>query len=474
MADSSSEARDFIRKLSGFSVGPVVNGLLGLVSVPLITWLIDPEALGRASMYGTATGIIGTVLYLGLDNSYFRYFQEDEHRSLFGHSIALPLLLSVVFAVAILFAAGPVSRLLFGETDIVAAAVVAIAVPVMVLFRFSAAAMRAHELGLKFSLSRILEKIAMLAFLLVFALAIERSYRAVVIATAGAMLVATVVQLWWSRAAWSLSFSFDRALLRKLLKFGLPVVPAAALGWVFSSIDKVSLRALSTFQELGIFAGATRVAGMLTIVSTAFGSFWPPVAYRWWASQDSDHRFRAVSRYTSAGIAAVFAALIVARPLIMLLLPGSYDAAERLIPFLFLVPSMTIVSTVTVMGVFFHKRSHYHIWVSLGAAILNTIGNLLLIPRMGALGAAVSTGVSYIGFFWLRTLLSYRHWKVLEMAVHVKNTILMLAIAFTVFLQPVASTIVGGTIFVVIILLNGRDLIQLSRTVLRGLRKQTL
>ena len=32
----------------------------------------------------------------------------------------------------------------------------------------------------------------------------------------------------------------------------------------------------------------------------------------------------------------------------------------------------------------------------------------------------------------------------------------------------------GGTIFVVIILLNGRDLIQLSRTVLRGLRKQTL
>ena len=58
------------------------------------------------------------------------------------------------------------------------------------------------------------------------------------------------------------------------------------------------------------------------------------------------------------------------------------------------------------------KKSKMQIAVSAGACLANIIGNILLVPYLGCKGAAISTGIAYIVFFTLRTVLSNRYFYV--------------------------------------------------------------
>ena len=58
------------------------------------------------------------------------------------------------------------------------------------------------------------------------------------------------------------------------------------------------------------------------------------------------------------------------------------------------------------IGIGFKKKTQYFFYVSVIASVSNFIGNLLLVPYLGAKGAAISTGLSYIIFFSARTYFS--------------------------------------------------------------------
>ena len=65
-----------------------------------------------------------------------------------------------------------------------------------------------------------------------------------------------------------------------------------------------------------------------------------------------------------------------------------------------------------VLNVIFKKKSKLQVVVALGACVTNIIGNAILVPRLGGQGAAISTGISYIVFFSLRTYLANQYYYV--------------------------------------------------------------
>jgi len=51
-------------------------------------------------------------------------------------------------------------------------------------------------------------------------------------------------------------------------------------------------------------------------------------------------------------------------------------------------------------------KTYWHLVVASISAVTNYIGNTLLVPVLGAKGAAISTGLSYILYFMARTLIA--------------------------------------------------------------------
>ncbi len=73
---------------------------------------------------------------------------------------------------------------------------------------------------------------------------------------------------------------------------------------------------------------------------------------------------------------------------------------------------MSTVSETTVIGLAVTRHSAGHLWIMGTVMVFNVAGNLLLVPVMGIQGAAVATGISYILYFWLRTAVTARYFRV--------------------------------------------------------------
>lgn len=73
-------SKDFLKRLAGFSLGPIVGALISFIMVPVQTWIINPDELGKASMYTMAYSLTSLFIYLGLDQAFVREFNSEENK----------------------------------------------------------------------------------------------------------------------------------------------------------------------------------------------------------------------------------------------------------------------------------------------------------------------------------------------------------------------------------------------------------
>ncbi|NRG35224.1 oligosaccharide flippase family protein, partial [Bacillus circulans] len=66
--------KQFLSKLVGFSFGPIIGALIAFITIPVTTYFISPEEYGKSGMFTLYLGLVLSLLYLGLDQSYTREY----------------------------------------------------------------------------------------------------------------------------------------------------------------------------------------------------------------------------------------------------------------------------------------------------------------------------------------------------------------------------------------------------------------
>lgn len=165
--------------------------------------------------------------------------------------------------------------------------------------------------------------------------------------------------------------------------------------------------------------------------------------------------------------------LILCKDLFVLLLGEDYRGSAAMIPFLCLSPIMLTISDTTVIGITFSKKSYLQIIVAAVACGMNIVGNTLLVPIYGGVGASISTGFSYIVFFAIRTILSNRYFPMKwGMGKFFVITLMFLAYAlYNTFNKFGIMTVLGYFALFAVLLYFYRDVVQdgwrLGKTYLR-------
>ncbi|MEJ5230086.1 MAG: polysaccharide biosynthesis C-terminal domain-containing protein, partial [Pseudothermotoga sp.] len=271
---------------------------------------------------------------------------------------------------------------------------------------------RMQKKGLLFSGLIVVNSLSNVAGTIVYALLISRDFYSIVfgqiIGNLSAFLVGSFADNELRR--------FSKVSLSKIkehLKFGVPFLPTSLLFWLFSSIDRISLRQYSTFNEIGLYSAAFKIVSVMNLVQAGFTTFWTPVVYERYETDSEPRDFFRKANLIVSCVMFLFGFLVLGfKDLIFLLLNRSYREAAYIAPFLILYPIMYTISETTVMGINFTKKTYWHIVVTGVSATVNFVGNTLLVPHLGARGAAISTGLSYILFFTMRTMISERLYKI--------------------------------------------------------------
>jgi len=422
----SETSKDFLKRFLTFSIGPIASSAISFITVPLATWLIAPEEFGKASMFSLVLSLFGLAAYLGLDQAFVREFNTTEDkRTLLLHACLPPLILSCLASLGILVFSEPLSLLLYGQSSFIGIASLALCLPLTILERFNMQVVRMQERARLYSGISVTRQSIYALFMVGF-LYTMRSFLGILIATTLASLLISVALTWMNRGLWNHSgLELDKELLQRLLAFGLPLVPANIIGWLFAGMDRLALRTWSDFTQIGLYATGFKIAGVFLIAQSAFCTFWIPTAYRWYENKEAPEKFERVSNTVSALMCLAGIIVIISRHLLILIFNSRYSAASVLVPFLIFYPILYTISETTALGIAFCRKTVLTLIITVTCATINGIGNAILVPLYGALGAAVSTAIAYFAFFWLRTILSGLVWIKMETQTHAVNIVIL-------------------------------------------------
>jgi len=201
--------------------------------------------------------------------------------------------------------------------------------------------------------------------------------------------------------------------LREYLAFGLPLMPSNLSGWVVNSSDRYLIAFFLGAAAVGYYSPGYSLGSMLTLVSAPFATLLPPVLSKHYDENNlADVRTMltySLKYYFGIALPCVFALAVLEKPLLLLL--TTPQIAENG----FLVTPLVAAGTALlgadgVIGLILALKKKTAvigtIWIL--AAMLNFGLNLVLIPYLGVVGAALTTFLAFLLSFVLLTYLSLR------------------------------------------------------------------
>ncbi len=401
-----------------YSSGNLLIKGLSLISAPIFTRIFDPAQYGAWSYINVMVTFMTGILLLGGDNAYTRYFfqckTEEEKQTLTATWLAFLAIWSIVAMAAILPFSTVLSTWMMGGEGYRAAWIIGLASSPLAMMNLSLAqALRNRFRAKAFMIFNLATAILTISLAVLFVLQFKMGVAGALLGAAVASMVMIPLRLWVIRDLLSRSFSLQ--FLKKILIFGLPLVPMNIAFWLFSNADRLMLARLASLEDVGLYSIAGSMAAVIMLLQNAIGQSWLPHGIKIYEEDPSlaasvFSRMMVIFLATSGFIITAFVAL--AQEVLFILVPPVYYGAFIVIPFLAAGFVFFTSAHISVVAIMVKNKTVYIMIACWVVAALNIGLNALLIPRFGIAGAASATGLAYLMFSIGYALVSRMLWPV--------------------------------------------------------------
>lgn len=395
--------------LKGGSV--VFLGLVAQLGLNFLAKVVVARLLGRVDFGAVALGYTllttATVVTLvGTDTAVGRYLPRYDdagrRRGVLVSAFQVVVPLAVVVGVAFALLADPVARVAFSDPALAPVLrVFGLAVPLAALVRLTVGTVRGMEEALPRvylqNLALPLTRFGFVAGALAVGLGVVGVAWAYAVSYA---VVAALAVVYLRRRTPLFEPVAPDTMHRELLGFAAPLLVTATTGVLFANVDTVLLGALTTTGDVGVYNVAYPLASLLVVVLSAFGFvFMPAISGLHADGDDSGLRrtYHVVSKWILVATLPAFLAFVTYPGVVIrTTFGGEYVAGAATLAVLsvgFLTHAVAGPSGNTLVATGHPKSVMY---ANVSVVVVNVALNLLLIPRLGILGAALATTVGYV------------------------------------------------------------------------------
>ncbi|WP_424018999.1 oligosaccharide flippase family protein [Halorientalis pallida] len=405
MTDIDQAIRDVVKGASVVTIGLFLELLIAFVAQVVAARYLSAADFGGLTA-GTALLDIGAIVAgLGLASGLTRYLprvETGEKRMLALVTVGLSLVTSTALGVAVATNAGFIASEVFGNPNVtVSIRVFGAAIPFATLLNVAVGGIRGQERSTYWVLVKnIVHPIVRIGLVVTAVL-----YGADQAGLAGAYAVpyvvsATIGLVLLHRTLPRTRTDFDRDRIEELTRYSLPFTVTGVSSFVYRSIDIFLVLYFIGDAATGVYGVAYAAVSFMGMFSTAVNFLGSPIASRLesdGAVEDVMAMFRAVVRWLLvASVCALVPLGVFATDFIDVIYGSKYAAGGTVLTILavgFAVKNVLSIHNSILEAV---GRSKVLSVNSAIAAVTNLGLNLVLIPRMGIVGAAVATTASFL------------------------------------------------------------------------------
>ena len=475
-----------------YGLSSIVARLLNFLLTPLHTAVLPRTEYGEnIDIYSMITFLM-VILMFAMETTFFRFYRDNpaQKEKVYSHTTALVIFLSLVSVVLVYFFLEPLAQVLMYEAhpEYIMYMMGIVAIDAITAVPF--ARLRADQKPVRFVVIRSITTLVIVGFNLLFFVVfpawqqkglfteilqwVYNPQMGVAYIFLANLLGNALLLLIFLPYLFKIRWRFDWPFYGKLLLYASPLVIAGLATKLNEFSNRIFLKYLlpeDGFEQLGIFGANYKIATFMMLFIQAFRYAAEPFFFS--GQGNYKEKVKPVMRYFVAVQSLLFALVICFLDLFKHFIDSKYWEGLSVVPILLFANLL--------LGINFNLNIWYKLEnkTKLGAYItflglgITLVGNLLLIPPLGYMGAAWATLISTIAMTAYSYYLNQKHspirYDLRRIGAHLAVAAAIGFLGFYVFEMELIATVPLFLAFLIYLAwLEGRPFILFIRRVKRG------
>jgi len=382
----------------------IINASVPFLLLPILTTYLTPEDYGILSMVQLLMLLSFPFIMMnsqGLLTMEYSNLSKEKYKALVSAAILIPLFGFLFLEFIFFLFSNPIveyfqipSYLLY-------------LIPVFLFFQaiptFVPIIFQAKKEPFNFGKFKISLTIVNILLSLLFVVLLNYGWEGRLFGIVGSFLIFSIIGIIVLFRVDAFSFSFDVESLKKILNFGLPLLPHAIAGILLASSSKFFLANMISNEAVGIYTVAFQVASVVLLIMTSVNQAWAPNLYEVLNSNPTEIVKLGIVKQTYKVIVfmiGIFLLFIVFVPYIFrFFINENYHSGiliSRIISIAFLMNGLYFLVTNYIL---FSKNTKVLSYITTIISIIGAVINYYLILEYGIIGAAYSLIITFVLLF---------------------------------------------------------------------------
>jgi len=395
-----SDLKMLLKHTMIYGLGTILSKAIGFLLIPIYTRYLTPKDYGILELLDLTTWIIGMFVGMGIGSAVLRFYSEYDGEKDKTEVVSTALLFSfgviLPFALILLQFPKTFSSLVFGTTQYTNFfRIIFISFLLDLTHGVPYSFIRVKNRSLLYTFMTTLRLSVILSLNIYFVVFLRKGVEGILysgLITNGLVAISLV-----SITLREIKLSFSAEKLKKMLKYGIPLIPVALGMYLLIFADRFFLQRFSSLTSVGLYSLGYKFGMILNVLLTQpFLLIWSAQMFEIAKNAKAKETFSRILTYFCMVLVffGLGLSLIIKDMLRLLVTPAFFDA-HKIVPL--------IVLSYIIGGFYFHfqvgillkKKTKYLSFIVGSAVLFNILLNFVLIPKYDMMGAAWATLLSY-------------------------------------------------------------------------------
>lgn len=383
----------------------VIGRFLGFFLVPFYTNKFSPDDYGIITIIYSYIAILNVFFSAGLESGFMKFYSSPESGSKkqnFSNPLEIVLLNSFFLSILIYFFSDELTTVFqvsgsYSYLIKYSALILFFDTIVLIPFAF----LRINNKAFKFSGIKIVNITVNVILNVILISFFNFGIEAVFISNLIASII-TLIML-FPVIKENFTFGFNKELIKELLKFSIPYIPAGISANLIQIIDRPVLKYLTDDKTVGIYTANYKLGIFMLLIVSMFEFAWRPFFLNNAREPDAKEIFSKVMTLfiSAAGFIFLIISFFIS-DIVELKLPYNFNLIGKaywsglnIVPVILFSYLLYGIYINLMAGIQIEKKTKYLPLITGTAAFVNITSNFILIPEYSYMGAAVATLLSY-------------------------------------------------------------------------------
>lgn len=426
-----STLKRFFKDTIIYGIAAVLPRAINILLVKLHTSVLQSEIFAVNTLYFVYAAYFNAFLTYGMETTFFRFFtKEKEKGKVISTSFISILITTLLFLLLSLLYSVKISSY-FGFENPIYLQILILVTTFDTLMVIPFAYLRVNNRPVRFTFYKILNitiyALLNIVFLIYLPKAFENGsnvpqffitlysqYPLVVFIFIANLIASGITFILLIPIIFNFKFDFDTALLRRMLKYALPLLIASLAYVTNENLDKILLDRMIGKEQMGIYAACYKLGVFMILFIMAFRLGAEPFFFNQADKKNAKKTYAKILKWFT--ILGSIALLIIISYIDifanMLLGREEYFSALSIVPIILL--ANLLLGVYYNLGIWYKltDKTKYGMYFSILGAIITILINVIFIPLYGYIASAWATLIAYVSMTWISYLYGKKNYPI--------------------------------------------------------------